>query len=617
MLQAGKVKVAVQFGNRYNAKAGPSGRNLPNRVWRRKMLTRLVARNFKRFREIDIELGKRVVFVGPNNSGKTTAMQVLALWNIGAKQWLAKRGKTSAPEKKRLGVTIGRQELLALPHPNASLLWRDAHTRNVQRVGSKQKRSNVRIEISVHGVANNEAWICGLEFDYANPEFIYCRPLRIDKTNSKKQMLIPAQVSETKVVYLPPMSGLAATEIKLDPGAINVRIGEGRTAEVLRNLCWNIASEKNGKWEKLAEKIQLLFGVQLDAPRYIPERGEIVMEYRERESTLDLSSSGRGLQQTLLIFAYMISNPGSTILLDEPDAHLEILRQRQIYNLISEVADESDSQIVAASHSEVLLNEAAQRDTVIAFVGIPHRIGGRKSQVRKALADIGYDHFLLAEQTGWVLYVEGSTDLAILKAFAKRLDDEGAIRNLERPFVHYVGNKPKLATGHFFGLKEALPHLKGVALFDSLKQALPHHPPIEFLSWRKREIENYLCTKGTFENFAKSEAERNSPGGLFTEGIIEQRTKAMSKAIEEVEQAMRTLNEGDPWSSKHKVSDKFIGAVLSSYYKKLNQVDIMRKTDFHALVEHVPEADIDPEIREKLDAIVAVAESAEPMRDDM
>ena len=58
------------------------------------MLTKLTVRNFKRFEEVEIELGNPVVFVGPNNSGKTTAMQALALWDAGLKQWLAKRSRT-------------------------------------------------------------------------------------------------------------------------------------------------------------------------------------------------------------------------------------------------------------------------------------------------------------------------------------------------------------------------------------------------------------------------------------------------------------------------------------------------------------------------------------------
>ena len=104
------------------------------------------------------------------------------------------------------------------------------------------------------------------------------------------------------------------------------------------------------------------------------------MTYREEGVRLDLSSSGRGLQQTLLLLAYMYANPGAVLLLDEPDAHLEILRQRQIYRLLTDMANESGSQIIAASHSEVLLNEAAGRDMVVAFVGPPHRIDGRSGQ---------------------------------------------------------------------------------------------------------------------------------------------------------------------------------------------------------------------------------------------
>ena len=46
------------------------------------MLTRMRIRNFKRFEDSDIELGKAVVLIGPNNSGKTTALQALARYVI-------------------------------------------------------------------------------------------------------------------------------------------------------------------------------------------------------------------------------------------------------------------------------------------------------------------------------------------------------------------------------------------------------------------------------------------------------------------------------------------------------------------------------------------------------
>ena len=55
------------------------------------MITKLIIKNFKLFDDAEIELGNPVVFIGPNNSGKTSALQVLALWDIGLKRWLEKR----------------------------------------------------------------------------------------------------------------------------------------------------------------------------------------------------------------------------------------------------------------------------------------------------------------------------------------------------------------------------------------------------------------------------------------------------------------------------------------------------------------------------------------------
>ena len=86
------------------------------------MLTKVTIRNFKRFDEVSFELGSPVVLVGPNNSGKTSALQALALWDAGLKHWNEKRLGKRMP-KKRPGVTINRRDLIAAPAPKANLLW--------------------------------------------------------------------------------------------------------------------------------------------------------------------------------------------------------------------------------------------------------------------------------------------------------------------------------------------------------------------------------------------------------------------------------------------------------------------------------------------------------------
>jgi len=584
------------------------------------MLTGLRVRNFKRFGEADIELGQAVVLIGANNSGKTTALQALALWDIGIRRWVEKRQGKPSPEK-RPGVTINRRDLISIPVPVANLLWRDLHVRNVEQVwveknGRRQRKpktTNIRIDVIVDGVTEGKAWSCGLEFDYANEESFYCRPLRIGDADRPDRMPVPRQASEVRVAFLPPMSGLAAVEPMAEPGRINVLIGEGRTAEVLRNLCYQIHPPlgRLAAWEELVSHVKALFGVELLPPNYVAERGEITMEYKEPSGTrLDLSSAGRGLQQTLLLLAHLYTNPQTVLLLDEPDAHLEILRQRQTYKLLTDVASSQGSQIVAASHSEVVLKEAADRDIVVAFVGKPHRIDNRGSQVFKALREIGFEDYYQAEQTGWVLYLEGSTDLAILQAFAQTLEHGGA-DHLKRPFVHYVGSDPAEVRKHFWGLREARPDLVAVALFDNLGKELPDDLGAVALMWNRREIENYLCTEEALLAYAR----HDQPDNLFGQAEANRRQQVMSQAIAEVSDALRTLRKCEPWSPKTKVTGDFLDPLFEKYFEGLKLPNLLRKSDYHLLARLVPKDKIDPEVAEKLDAIVEVASQAKPRRD--
>ena len=575
------------------------------------MLTKLICRNFKRFGEVEVELGNPVVFIGPNNSGKTTALQALTLWDIGLKRWNEhRRGNPQA--RKRAGVAINRHDPIFVPVPNARLLWRNLQVRDIQRIDGRQRTQNVRMDIIVEGVTADKKWECGLEFDYANQESFYCRPLRLPTADDRalRRMPVPEKAANLNVAFLPPMSGLAANETRLDPGAVNVRVGEGRTAEVLRNLCYQIVQgqEGNKKWKTICQQIEDLFGVELDEPNYIVERGEIEMSYQDKSGiSLDLSSSGRGLQQTLLLIVYMVAHPGSVLLLDEPDAHLETIRQRQIYQTLTELASEHDSQIIAASHSEVILNEAAGRDMVIAFLGAPHRIDDRSSQFLKSLRSIGFEQYAQAEQKGWGLYLEGSTDLAILQAFAEKLDHP-AQDILKRPYVHYVENQPRKAREHFYGLREAKTDLVGFCLFDQIESELQTNPEFREYQWKRREIENYIVyEKEILIDWAQAEAERW--------GEAPQLVSTMEEAIAEIQNALEALGRGSPWSPDTKVSDDFLDPLFDSFFKKLGLENLMRKTNYHTLVQYVPLEQIDPEVSKVLDGILEIANRAKPMGD--
>lgn len=568
------------------------------------MITHFRISNFKRLRSADLELGNVVVFIGPNNSGKTTALQALALWDIGWRRWTEKRDKGSAAE--RTGVTINRRDLLAVPVPGARLLWNDLHTHEGSRADGKPGTGKVYITLEAEGVEEDKPWRCALEFYYANEESFYCR---------LKDGKLPEGARKHAIVFLPPMSGLAEREYRKEQGEISVLIGEGQTAQVLRNLCWQLFSKEDKQaWQSLASHIERLFHIRLNEPQYIKERSELSLTYRERSGVeLDLSSSGRGCQQVLLLLSFLLANPGSVLLLDEPDAHLEILRQRDVYNLITEVASANGSQIIAASHSEVVLQEAAERDVVVAFVGTPHRIDTRsRGQVKKALESISMADYYLAEQKGWMLYLEGSTDLVILRRLAERLNHAaGAVLHDSVP-VHYLGNnKPQEARDHFHGLREAKSDLVGFALFDRLDRELHTGSQLAERMWSRREIENYLVTPASLRTFFVQDLRQDD---LIEQAERAHRLETLDSALVQLIEALRLTTEHDPWGPDIKVTDEFLDRLFKLYYERLGTPQQIFKRDYHGLADAIPVDEIDPEVVSVLDALLAVARKAAPAR---
>lgn len=577
------------------------------------MLTKLTVRNFKGLSEAEIELGNPVVFIGPNDSGKTSALQALTLWDLGLRRWMEKRAE-SAP-KKRSGVAINRRDLTSVPVPSARQIWRELQVRRTYRNDSGQQRTeNICIDVIVDGLTGASAWSCGLEFDFANPESFYCRPLRtvLDGT---ERMPVPEQALRSQVVLLGPMSGLAANETKLEPGAIKVRLGEGRTAEVLRNLCYQVVElpDGEGRWGTLSQRLEGLFGVQLDVPRLLSERGEIELTYRTRDGArLDLAASGRGMQQTLLLLSFIALNPDSVALFDEPDAHLEILRQRQTYELLSEAASDSGTQIIVASHSEIVLNEAAERGTVVAFVGTPHRLN-KSSDVLKALRDIGFEDYYQAEITGLVLYLEGSTDLAILRSFAALVDHQ-ALETLERPFVHYVGNQLNEARKHFHGLREAKSDLVGFALFDRLERDdLEAAGDLAERMWPRREIENYLRPVQSLDRYAQRQGARFvGPGQLFEEAESKRWRDAMQRSVQDRVPPAAYRDEDDPYWRNAKISDELLAPVFAAFSRDLELPTGLSKAEYHQLVRYLEPEEVHADVIVVLDAIAAQQHRARP-----
>ncbi len=325
-----------------------------------------------------------VVLAGPNNAGKSTLLQGIATWKFGLERWMSQQKATAKSTRmKRTGVAVTRGDFVSVPLREMNLLWRG---RRVTDGPGKPRK----IEIVVEGFADEENWVCGLEFEYANREMVYVRPQGAKNLDEDVLRDFPPEpVRSLGIVHVPPLMGIRPEEPRRDRGMQDLLVGQGRPGEILRNLLFEVVERGEGEWNDFAAHIKDLCGIEMLKPTYSPAQPYIRSEYRERglQRPLDLSNAGSGTLQVLLLFAFLYARPAAVILLDEPDAHQHVIWQRQVYDLIRRVARQRGGQVVVATHSEVLL-EATEPERVLAFIGDAQRALTSKSerdQLREAL----------------------------------------------------------------------------------------------------------------------------------------------------------------------------------------------------------------------------------------
>ncbi len=187
--------------------------------------------------------------------------------------------------------------------------------------------------------------------------------------------------------------------------------------------------------------------MDLGEPQLNVSRGNLILKYRQwgvaGKEGLDISLAGRGLQQMLLILTYLYAHTGSVLLIDEPDAHLEILRQKQVYEILKEIAHQNKSQVIIATHSEVILDDAVDTNLTLLINGEAVNLA-TQNDMKNALRTFGIDHYYKARIRPRILYVEGSTDLEMIKALAQKLKHDAAYDILMGELNYYRGRE-KLA----------------------------------------------------------------------------------------------------------------------------------------------------------------------------
>ncbi len=462
------------------------------------MIRRLVLRHFKRFDEVVFSFPGHVVLAGPNNTGKTTVLQAIAAWDLALTRWRQVNGigkPQRASGKYYKWAPIARQAFAAVPLRELDLLW-----------CGKTTATPIEIEIQ-----DSDDWTIAMELRYDSTEQMSVRPTAATSPGAVEQNRLGA-------VYIPPMTGLAAEEpLYARQDFLDARLGQGRPGEILRNLL-ALAHQQGEAWRELEDSIRRLFGYEILPPDI---SGPLILaEYRAASDAprLDIASAGSGFQQILMLLTLLLTRTGATLLFDEPDAHLHIILQDAIYSELRAYAAKSNSQLILATHSEVIIDAVDPGELCALLGNRPMLLGSteeRKKLIR-SLRVLSNTDVILAQIAPGVLYVEDYTDLEILRAWAKTLDHLAWPLLTTRLYWHKSvsdarrGGQGTSSRDHYGTLQLIRNDLPGLEILDrDGNQNLPEKEVVgqglQRVRWRRYEIESYLVHPEGLTVFVRSQ----------------------------------------------------------------------------------------------------------------
>lgn len=562
------------------------------------MIERVTVRHFKLFKEQVFDLGEYIVLAGPNNSGKTSLLQAIVVWNLALQRWRTQR-KPDARGKQRAAIPITRKDFTAIPLREMNLLWKDTSTalrkHEVPNGAAGQPRV---LEIKLEGVVEKARWDLTFEFRYQSSEQIYARP------SEQSLDSLPAAVDDFRIAHVPPFSGIGVQETRYDEPYQNLLIGQGKPGDILRNLLLEIYERKDD-WDLLVRQVEEIFNFTLLPPRYggLPF---IVCEYlpgipqgrgRGGLPPLDISSGGSGFHQVLMLLAFFYARPSTVLLLDEPDAHLHVVLQKQIYDLLRRVSVERGCQLVMATHSEVLI-DGTSPEAVLSFLGEPHRLVEPfdRSRLREAHKRLSAMDLLLAEQARAILYLEGETDYNLLRAWATVLDHPVRTWLSGRPFWHRLqGRNPREARGHFFSLKSIRPDMRGVLVLDGDNRRLPDREVsadgLTIIRWPRYEAESYLLHPEALFRYIEKRA-----GPIFSSPAREYLEDQLPPAVHRDPHGAHEFLVATP-ASKSLLPDLFQRAGLN-----------LSKKDYYLVAEQMNPDEIPRDVVDVLDLIASAVD---------
>lgn len=447
--------------------------------------------NFKRFSSLDLELGDFDLLIGPNQCGKSSVLQALTVFQFCLSATVAtQRAPDGTMETVLKNKGFGWEEFTPIPIGHPLDLWTDRFQLRFRRqiwfkIGVTFD-TGAKVSMSV-GFPHNRFSIHPTAEYVANPDML----------------------RDVSIVFVPSFAGLLVKEQRQTPAMQRALRASGRHGEIIRNTLLELKNypEKHGQLQRILANA---FGADLKEIDFDAKRDVYIgSQYDEgRPKLFEIASSGSGLHQFLQILAFIMIGKPTTVLMDEPDAHIHSALQAELLRVIQEIAKAEDVQVVIATHSKELIEAVAPHD-IISFSqeGLPTRLRTRYD-VLEAIRNLGaLDNIDLANlrHCQKCILVEGQFDRKAIEMLAAKVGGETLARRLRVGTIFIkMGGRDKPVTDMLAMLQQLFDtpnRIDALVVRDRDYMLEDDYESYEdqfntegqtWHIWRKNEIENFL-----------------------------------------------------------------------------------------------------------------------------
>jgi hypothetical protein len=275
-----------------------------------------------------------------------------------------------------------------------------------------------------------------------------------------------------------------------------------------------------------------------------------------------------------------------------------------IYAELRALALRQGCQLIIATHSEVIINSVDPRELCLMY-GKPRPLAdtAERALLVKSLGWLTNSDMMLAQEAPGVLYVEGSTDIAILREWARILDHPARVTLTNRSFWKQLVWENRLhgrgirAEDHYNGICMVREDLPGLIIIDGdNKNSVPETPitgrGLQRLKWRRYEIESYLVVPAALARFISKQVGGDEAARLNIEDMMKYFEESYPPAF------LKNPLEDLPFLIGTKAREDLIPPILGA--AGIHGVEYTR---FYEIAALMTREEIHPEVKEKLDAI--------------